>query len=403
MRIARLLWGVGDQALFSGTSFLLAIAVARSASPEEFGAFGVAYVIYVVLLGTVEAFTAEVVAVQGARLEGPEQHELFRDASGAALFAGIPVMAVGGVLALSGGASTAAALCLCAPLLFVQDVWRFAFFASGRPRQAFANDATWMAGFAAGLVVISPHSPAGLVWLWCGCGVACGVLGAVQCRCSPRPSAAVGWWRARRASGGRYAGEFLALYGSAQAVLICVGLFVGLTASAGFRGAQLIFGPIQVALSASRIALFPVVSRARSAGSSDAVWTVGFVSGVVALLATIAWGVGALLVPRSVGEEFLGGSWEAARGIVPWFIWGQAAAAFGLGALAILRAADVLKSTFRVRLSGAATMFALGSAGACLSGAQAAAGGIAVGATATTVALWWQASKHRLPTALADG
>src|SRR4051812_38789464 len=98
----RLFWGVADQAVFSAVSFALAIGVARDASPAAFGAFGVGYVVYTVLLGTVEAYTGEVVIVSGSAVGRDERRALARDAGGAALCAGLVCAVAGAGLLFAG-------------------------------------------------------------------------------------------------------------------------------------------------------------------------------------------------------------------------------------------------------------------------------------------------------------
>ncbi len=396
----KLLWGAADQAVFSAMSFALAIAVARHATAAEFGAFGIAYVAYTLLLGTVEAFTAEVVAVRGSKLAPAELHRMLGDASGTAIGAGLCCALAGVLLALFGpeGASTASALLIPAPLLFAQDVWRFAFFTSGRPTAALTNDLLWAVLLAGGLVLspsLGVDTAAALVWVWSGSGAVCGVIGAIQARCVPRVLAPARWTRRHGGAGGRYAGEFLALYGAAQGVLISLGVFAGLADSAGYRGAQLLFGPVQVLLNGMRITVTPFLVRARARGQGDVLWRRGLTAGAVGGVCMLVWGAASLTLPERIGEKLLGSSWISTHQVLPPMLWAQTAAGFGLGALVLLRAAEALRSTFRVRVTGAVIVFGLGTAGAWIGGAVAAAVGLAVGTSITTAALWWQARLFR--------
>lgn len=389
-----LLWGAADQAVFSATSLVLAIAVAQHATPSQFGAFGIAYVVYTIVLGTVEAFTAEVVMVRGSQLPPRGLQRMLAEASGTAVCVGLGCTVAGVLLVVFGHGGAAAAILLPAPLLFLQDVWRLAFFASGRPRAALANDLIWATLLVVGLVIaptFGPHEATSVVWLWSGAGALCGVIGAIQARCLPRVGASVRWTRAHGRAGGRYAGEFLALYGAAQAVLISVGLFTGLAGSGGYRVAQLLFGPVQVALNAMRIALMPLFARARAEGSSSAMWRRGLVAGAIATAITAAWGILALSLPDEIGRSLFGSTWSAANPILLPMLCAQAANAFGLGALLLLRSAEALQSTFNVRVTGAVAIFGLGTAGAWIDGAAVASTGVAIGAVLMTGALWWQA------------
>ena len=386
--------------MFSATSLVVAVAVARHATPTQFGAFAVAYVAYTILLGTVEAFTIEVVMVRGAKASPVGLRRMLGNASGTAVCAGLACTVAGALVAgvAYDASSLAVAMLLPAPLLFLQDVWRLAFLASGRPRAAVANDLTWAALLAVGLAIgptFGTDQATSIVWVWSGAGAVCGVMAAVQGRCRPRLGAAIRWSREHGPAGGRYAGEFLAIYGAGQGVLISVGLFAGLADSGGYRGAQLLFGPVQVALNAMRIGAIPLLARARARGSGDAVWKRGLMAGGAAGVVALAWGTAALALPNNLGRQLLGSTWTSAHSMLLPLLCALVANAFGLGALLILRSAEALQSTFNVRVAGALVVFALGTAGAWVGGGVAASSGVAVGATLLTAGLWWEARRVR--------
>lgn len=395
----RVAWGVVDQALFSATSFALAIGIANRTTATNFGAFGVAYVVYTLVLGAVEAFTGDVVAVRGSHLPDPERHAMLARAAGTAVVLGCGCSAVGLVFLLfvHGTASDVVApLLVPAPLLFVQDVWRFGFFATARPRSAALNDLLWAVLFAACFLLV-PNSGGdawlGLVWGWSAAGAVCGVVGAVQLRCRPRPAAILSWVRDQSRAGGRFAGEYLALYGAGQSVLIWVGLFAGLAESAGYRGATLLFGPVQVTINAVRIAVTPLVVRAHQSGSANAAWRGGIATAVCAAVLALVWGIVLVLLPTSVGEAILGESWGATRPVLPFMLWVTVAQGVGLGAVVLLRVLGAYRQSFHIRIAGAFLIALFGAVGATI-GATAAAGGAAFAATLTVIALWWRG--HRI-------
>lgn len=393
----RVAWGVADQAVFSLTSFALAVAVAKHATAAEFGAFGIAYAIYILALGGVEAFTTEVVTVRGAHLSTTDRRRMLAEASGTAICCGLCCAGAGVLLAILARGSAATivpAMLIPAPLLFAQDVWRFGFFTSGRAGAALLNDLLWAGLLAAGFVVleVSGHTePAWFVWAWSGAGAVCGAVGAVQARCLPRMMAVLSWMRTQGRAGGRYAGEFLALYGAAQAVLLSVGLLGGLAESAGYRGAQLLFGPLQVLLNAVRLAVMPLISRTRQSGPAYPLRRAGLIVSAFGAAIVLAWGVVMLSLPDRLGREVLGSSWSATQPVVPPLLLVTVAAAVGLGALVVLRASDALRGTFKIRVTGAVAIFLLGTTGAWLGGSVVAAAGVAVGATLMSAALWRQA------------
>lgn len=389
-------WVVADQAVFSASSLVLAISVARDTTPAQFGAFGIAYMVYTVLLGAVLAFTAEVVMVRGATRSPRDLHRMLRDASGTAVVAGLGCTIAAGLLAIldNGGASTAVAMLVPAPLLFLQAVWRLAFVALARPLAALGNDLVWATLLVVGLVLtpsFGTDRATAIVWVWSGAGALCGVLAALQARCQPNLSAAWRWTLTHGRAGWRYAGEFLAVYGAAQGVLISVGLFAGLAESGGYRGAQLLFGPVQVALNALRIAAMPFFAKARAAGNGHLLWRRGLMAGVAATFVVLLWGGAIIALPDTVGRQLLGSSWSLTHGILLPMLCAQAMTAFGLGALLLLRTGEALQSTFNRRVAGGVATFGLGTVGAGVYGGVAASAGVACGATLLTAALWRQA------------
>ena len=170
-----------------------------------------------------------------------------------------------------------------------------------------------------------------------------------------------------------------------------MGIFAGLADSGGYRGAQLLFGPVQVALNALRIAVMPLLARARAAGSGELLLRRGLIAGAGAAVAVLAWGTAALALPDTIGRELLGQSWSSTHELLLPMLCAQTMAAFGLGALLILRTAEALQSTFSTRVMGATAIFGLGTAGAWADGGVAASAGVALGATMMTAGLWWRA------------
>ena len=181
---------VSYQSLFSATSFAMAVEVARHATPSQYGAFSVAYVIYTLLLGVVEALAAETFLVRGSNLDVALQRRMLGYAAGVAVAAGLFCAALALLLVVPGGgpfASVLPAMFVLAPLLFVQDVWRFGFFAMGRPAAAALNDLLWATllgvGFLGGFLSRQWTS---FVWIWASAGAICGIFGAIQSRVALR-------------------------------------------------------------------------------------------------------------------------------------------------------------------------------------------------------------------------
>ncbi len=393
-------WGIADQIIFSVVSFALSIAVAHLATPRQFGAFGIAYVVYTLVLGTLEALTAEVVVVRGAHLTGDARHRMLAQASGMALACGLVLSLVGAAFLFVGHGPAARVIppiFIPAPLLFVQDVWRYGFFASVRPQSAVGNDGLWACLLAIGLVVglgVLHGDWMTAIWVWSGAGAVCGAVGAVQIRCMPRPDWSIGWMRQQRRVGARFAGEFLALYGAAQAVLIWVGAFAGLAQSAGYRGGQLLFGPVQVLLNAVRLAVTPLLARAQERGETQSVWQGALVVACIGGAAALSWGIVLRLLPASIGAHILGRSWTATRGVLLPMSVTNLSLGLGMGALVLLRIKSAFRASFKIRTLAAVGVVTAGGIGA-VNGPAGAADGVALVTAVMTWMLWRQAARIR--------
>ncbi|MCA1706557.1 MAG: hypothetical protein LC808_26150, partial [Actinobacteria bacterium] len=360
-------WGAGDQALFSATSFACAVAIGRAGTVREFGAFGAIYLVYVLALGAVEAFTAEVVVVRASGGTASHQRELLRGAAACALLAGVPASFFGLIALLAGDGpfgALAPPVLLLAPLLFLQNLWRYALFALSRPRAAFANDLLWVLieTVAFGLLARSGAAASSYVWAWGGAGAVACVVGSFQTSVVPVPAAAAGWVRLNGRLGSRFAGEYLTLFGAAQGVLGVVCASAGLVAAAGYRGGQLVYGPLQVVLNAVRLSFTPVIARANRAGWEG----VGRAAVVMALALSslaAAWCLAVLNMPDGVGEAILGESWHQARMVLLPMGITSIALGVSLAALVVLRVLEAVERSFPVRIILASLIVVLGASG----------------------------------------
>ena len=96
----RLGWGAADQAFSSITNFTLGVAVARIRSPQDFGAFSIAFATYTISFGLARALTSEVLAVRFSAGVGVDWRRGTAAATGVAIVLG----AIIGVACLAVGA-----------------------------------------------------------------------------------------------------------------------------------------------------------------------------------------------------------------------------------------------------------------------------------------------------------
>ena len=253
-------WGVADQALSSIVNLAVGVLVARTVDPASFGAFGLVFSTYLIVLGVCRALVAEPLVVRFSAREDEEWRYATRAATGSALALGI-VAGAGCALVgfASGGVFGRALLALGAvlPGLLLQDTWRYAFFAAGRGRQAFVNDLAAAGALPALAALAETTHAVGLFVLAWGAAGACGALvGALQARLAPAPIAGPSWIRSQRDLALPYLGEFAAL-GAGEAALFGVAGLAGLAAAGALRAGQILVGPLRVLFLGVRLAAVP--------------------------------------------------------------------------------------------------------------------------------------------------
>ncbi|MFE0510976.1 hypothetical protein [Streptomyces sp. NPDC058964] len=392
---ARAAWGLVDQALSSASNFFVSALAAHSLAPREFGAFALAFAVYLLLLGVSRALCTEPLAV---RYTAQEQ-DMF-DAGARRAVGSVTVLSslLGGACLAAGllvGDSAGAALValgVVAPALLVQDAWRYVFFASGRVRSAALNDFVWVAaqvglfGLMAGGAL--PRSGPILITAW-GIGAGLGaVLGLRQSRLVPAGRSLPGWLREHSDLCGRFAGEFIAAAGAVHLVSFGIGVTAGLAAAGSIRGALLVFGPLSVILMAAGVVLLPEFVRnahfsvdvlARNARLAS--WTLFGVS--------VVWGLVCLAMPASIGRHLLGQNWSGARPILPQIAVMMCGAGTSVGATLGLRALGEARRSLRARLGIIPVTIVGGLLGAAVWDAAGAAMGFAA-ASVTGAVVWWR-------------
>jgi O-antigen/teichoic acid export membrane protein len=348
-------WSLADQALSSLTNFGLALLVARSTSGRQFGAFELAYSLYLFVVGCSRAVGAEPLLVRHSDTTVRRVREATAASTGTALVVGL----VAGLACIAGSplvddptSGAVAALGLALPGLLVQDAWRYAFFAAGCPGKAAANDAVWalcQVALLASLFVAGDPPVGHLVLAWGVSGGVGAVLGLVQSRVLPRPAAVVDWLRRHRDLAPRFLGEFSVGLGASQLSIWLVGVVGGLQVVGALRAATLVLGPFRILLTAAPAAAIPELVRLRNRSSS------GFLRALVVTSLALgglvgAWGLLALLLPGDVGRSVLGRNWEPARPLLPLVALGWSALGLGTGAMIGLRVLADARRSFRARL-----------------------------------------------------
>lgn len=392
----RLGWGVADQAVSSVANFALGIVVARSLGAEGFGAFSLAYLTYAFVLSASRGVATDPLVV---RFSGGDR-AAWRRAVAAASATGASVGLVAGVGCIVAGwlhgnavGHAFIALGILLPALMLQDTWRFAFFAAGRPASALVNDLVWTVLLLVALVmlpVLGYENVVDFVLAFGGTAALAAAFGLVQTRIRPRPRAVLGWVHEHRALGGRYFGENVSIGAAGQVRFLALGGLAGLVAVGEVRAAEILMGPFMVLLMGiSQVA----VPEAAVVLRRSPYLLSRFCLALGASLSTVAalWGLSVLvLLPDSWGVALIGDLWDPGESLLPIVMLGLVVTGLVVGAQAGLRALGASRRSLRAQLANAGLYAVAGTVGAFIDGARGSCWGVVVAVSIGALAWWWQ-------------
>jgi O-antigen/teichoic acid export membrane protein len=381
-----------DQALSSITNFVLSVVIARALPAAEFGAFGIAFAVYMLARGLSNAMWSAPVIIRHAGTEPELRLDQVAISAGTALVTGVisgVAVAVAGLLLGGSVGGALLALSICLPGLLLQDAWRQGFITHAQPGKAAVNDGIWAVLQLVAVIVIirsvDEPSVAALTLGWGLAGTVAALLASWQARRGP---AVRGGWqmvRDHRHLGPQFAAEFALTNGQAQVTLVALAALSGTTATAGFRGAQVLFGPQRVLSNGLLLSVLPEGVRIRSS-MHRLRWLVRALS-VVNTGLVLAVGVVLLALPDSVGEALLGDSWGPTQPVIlpmiAFGITGTVVSGPSMGLRVIEKAGACLRNQMIVSpVTVLATIV-----GMVLGGAEGAAWGMAAGGL-LNVAIW---------------
>jgi O-antigen/teichoic acid export membrane protein len=401
--VGRLGWGVVDQAVSSLSNFVLGLYVARTFGAGGLGAFSLALVTYSLVLNAARGAATDPLLVRFSGAARRPWRHATASATGTALLvgaaAGMVCLAAGLLLpAPVGGAFLALAVGL--PGLMLQDSWRFAFFAAGRAKSALVNDVVWTLLLLVALAALARVGGGSVVRCLLAFGATASlaaIVGAVQARVLPRPSAAFAWISEHRQLCWRYVTENMSSSGAWWLRSFSVGAVAGLAALGEVRGAEMLMGPFLVVLYGVSQVAVPEASRVFHRAPSRLTHFCLALGGAQAT-AALAWGIALIVVlPLGPGRVLLEGLWAPISQLLPGVTLSVAAGCFSASATACLRAMGVASRSLRAQLAASAAYLVGGIAGVVVAGAPGTVWGTAV-ASAISALFWW----HQLRAALAE-
>ncbi len=382
---------MADQGVSSLSNIVVAIIVARSVSATEFGAFGVAMVVYQLSLGLTRAAVTDPLLSQHSHESRDQRARHVPRMVGSvltlALGLSVAVLAVG--VLLNGPAGQAlVALGWVLPLVLVQDLGRY-IFVIDRPQSALVIDIAWLAGIAVAL----PLAPAdaGVGWYVAAWGLSGGVGGLIAAsieRPSPRRIRPVAWLAAEREASSRYVGEWMSSQLAGNLTTLAVGPIAGLPALGAVRAAQVLYGPLNTLHAGIYLAIVPDGARVREDRGRLRRLMLASTSLIVG--AAVLWMVACVVMPDSLGESLFGASWAQGRDLVVPMGLAMIVSSAATGGFAGIRALGDPRASLRARLATMPGELAAPVGGVAIGGASGYVYGLLISRSITST-VWWRA------------
>jgi O-antigen/teichoic acid export membrane protein len=322
LRVTRIGGGRGailtlaDQLVSSASNFLLGVLIARAGGADALGTFGIAFLIWLAVVGANRALVTEPMTVTGST--DPRDAQI-PDGLLATLVLGV---GLGGVLVAAGlvldmvgvDATALLALAIWLPSLLAQDYCRSMAFRMQRPDHALASDA----GFALVQVAISfvmfvvdIRSTAAFLAAW-GLGATAGaVIGIVANGTSLKAWGGVAHLRALWPRSRWFLAEFSTAFPADQGYLLLLPILLGTDQFGFYRAGAGLVGPVVVVLIAGgNIGLPESVRRLRAHGRSGLAAYARQLTAAVLGITVVYCGIVAIFAEPMLrlvyGEEFVG-------------------------------------------------------------------------------------------------
>ena len=313
--------GVASQALNSLSNLLVAVAVARVATPSEYGAWALGYTAYVITLHLTRA-----VASTPLMLSGDASQTVGRpEASGGTATASLMGLAAGGVLVGIAAATgfdqplTESLLVFAGvlPLLLGHDVLRNVCFRDGRAGTAALLDLTWIVVQVGGTVVLSHYGALSVMTgtlAWAAGALVSAGWGIVALHIRLHPWLVRDFLRRERHVSARLMIDSGLAAGSSYLAPVLVAMISGLAATGALRAGQTLMGGISIVV----MGLTPVLTLESRRSLQQGVRPRSIVlrwSAFIAAASAIYGGV-VLFLPDRVGEALVGHSWTGASALL---------------------------------------------------------------------------------------
>lgn len=399
-------WGLLDQVVASGTTFMFVVIVAQTASPSEVGAMALGFEFYLLSVMVTRGLCGDPLTSQYAGSHPDALRRPVRSAATTAVAVGI---VIGALLAI-GATQTAEPLrqvllvaAIALPGLTLQDYVRSALIVQGRVRATFVNDVLWATTQAPAMVLAAAihPTPAAIFGAWAATGALAAVVGLVQLRTWVGPPAATRQWlRDTRKLWPYYVTDYAVFQGAVLLLMFIVSATAGLTAMAGFRVAMTVYAPLT--LIGRGVLSVAVALLAPKRNEPGVVRRQALTISVILTPMALAWGLLTPLIPTDLGTAVFGEAWREAEEIV--FLTGFVCASslFGIGVAIGLRALGAGRHAVAGRLLASSTATAAAGVGGYLGDERGLFLGLALCFPAQA-AVWWLLLRHAARPAARNG
>lgn len=375
----RAVYSLLSQGLNTAQNLALAVLAARYSTAAEYGAWGIAFAVFVVS----QNLTRSIVSTPQL-IDDPAISRHGGAGLGASLFISVPLaaaVACVGVLLPVQLRELTWAIAVVLPVVLAHDALRYTAIRDVQDKRLVLLDGTWLVAqlaLSATLAVAGFANATTLTLAWGGgAAIAC-VVYCLAFRVGVLPSAGLTLLKEQRRAGGLMAVETLLGSVPVNAVPAVVGATLGLTAAGHFRGAMTIIGGIGLFIAG----MTPIMTQeaARRLRQEDrAAGLVVVWSAAIALL-SLAYMLAFIVLPDGVGSALLGDAWLGTSGILVMFTIATVARGPFTAAPIILRSRRQFTAAIRLRLTTGWVQVVGPLVGAILGGLSGAAWGYAVAA-----------------------
>lgn len=395
---SRAVWNIADQALSSLSNAAMSIVVAKLTTEDDFGRFALAFSVFSFTSGLAKAATATPYVIASTSVGHLLARRRGADAAGLATLIGLASGLICIAFALLVPTQYSPALLAMGavlPGLFLQDFWRSALIARGRPDGATMNDLLWVVLQVAcfvGAITLGRRDPVTFILAWGLPGWIAAGYGVFQWTRGPRFGGVHHYWRETLGNARFLISEYVAVMGSIQVASLLLPMVTSAAVVGAIRGSMTLLGPLNIfSFALSTFALTELLRHGTPTGKR-ATRTALLVTAVL-LAIDLVWGLILIFLPAAWGNQVLGATWSGTSAIMLPMVLNTVFVAMSTGPIAAMRALSDTRRTFRVYVAFGPTLLVMAVLGGALWGAQGAGWGYGLSAM-LFAPVWWIALRR---------